>query len=86
MESNPLEVRRIGYVVILAIYYTIYSRRTLCWVRGLKLKYIPFPPVKLMSHPLLGAWIEIIRCPKIHLISTSHPLLGAWIEIYFHQT
>ena len=35
----------------------------------------------LLSHPLWGAWIEIILSVGYIHYSMSHPLWGAWIEI-----
>ena len=36
-----------------------------------------------MSHPTMGAWIEILVCiALLTLANTSHPTMGAWIEIY----
>ena len=35
-----------------------------------------------MSHPTMGAWIEILNRSLIFLQSSlSHPTMGAWIEI-----
>ena len=35
-----------------------------------------------MSHPTMGAWIEILtQIAKKMNVSTSHPTMGAWIEI-----
>ena len=35
-----------------------------------------------MSHPTMGAWIEILVCiALLTLANTSHPTMGAWIEI-----
>ena len=34
-----------------------------------------------MSHPTMGAWIEIDRVFAIFVSLTSHPTMGAWIEI-----
>ena len=35
-----------------------------------------------MSHPTMGAWIEIMYIPPFKLsLITSHPTMGAWIEI-----
>ena len=34
-----------------------------------------------MSHPTMGAWIEIVPLYYILFILLSHPTMGAWIEI-----
>ena len=35
------------------------------------------------SHPVRGAWIEILVKDKYYTdTSTSHPVRGAWIEMY----
>ena len=35
-----------------------------------------------MSHPTMGAWIEIQKKDRLHCRKTqSHPTMGAWIEI-----
>ena len=35
-----------------------------------------------MSHPTMGAWIEISLAKAIMALMTmSHPTMGAWIEI-----
>ena len=35
-----------------------------------------------MSHPTMGAWIEIFNNSSEHLgVNVSHPTMGAWIEI-----
>ena len=34
-----------------------------------------------MSHPLRGAWIEILVLSEDAGLFWSHPLRGAWIEI-----
>ena len=60
----------------------IKARRTPRWVRGLK--YCLHMPQKIahLSHPTMGAWIEIITSPVcIALLTLSHPTMGAWIEI-----
>ena len=36
------------------------KRRTPRWVRGLKLDHIQCLRVHLLSHPTMGAWIEIV--------------------------
>ena len=39
-----------------------------------------------MSHPVRGAWIEIVDLDvSIHLNAGSHPVRGAWIEIHFEN-
>ena len=35
-----------------------------------------------MSHPTMGAWIEICSTLKSTLQNMSHPTMGAWIEIF----
>ena len=35
----------------------------------------------LMSHPTMGAWIEISPSADALIKSGSHPTMGAWIEI-----
>ena len=34
-----------------------------------------------MSHPTMGAWIEMFVLILIRVPSLSHPTMGAWIEI-----
>ena len=34
-----------------------------------------------MSHPVRGAWIEIVKEAAKILGVSSHPVRGAWIEI-----
>ncbi len=34
-----------------------------------------------MSHPTMGAWIEIVIATVLEFESSSHPTMGAWIEI-----
>ena len=34
-----------------------------------------------MSHPTMGAWIEIQEGKNEEEVSKSHPTMGAWIEI-----
>ena len=34
-----------------------------------------------MSHPVRGAWIEIVRVRFPFKLRWSHPVRGAWIEI-----
>ena len=36
-----------------------------------------------MVAPLVGAWIEILKCKNISVIVWVAPLVGAWIEIKF---
>ena len=36
----------------------------------------------LLSHPVRGAWIEIMRFTGAAFFIMSHPVRGAWIEIY----
>ena len=36
------------------------------------------------SHPVRGAWIEIISLLLVLKLSKSHPVRGAWIEITRH--
>ena len=59
-----------------------YGRRTPRWVRGLKFIQCIGWKTARVSHPTMGAWIEII----VALIDVlngdkSHPTMGAWIEI-----
>ena len=61
-------------------------RRTPRWVRGLKYhRYCLFLFLTL-SHPTMGAWIEI-KTEVNELINgiTSHPTMGAWIEMTDHS-
>ena len=38
--------------------------------------------VQSVSHPVRGAWIEIIYARSKKIVETeSHPVRGAWIEI-----
>ena len=34
-----------------------------------------------LSHPTMGAWIEIDEWETPSEVYTSHPTMGAWIEI-----
>ena len=34
-----------------------------------------------MSHPVRGAWIEIVNAFCNDVVIPSHPVRGAWIEI-----
>ena len=38
-----------------------------------------------LSHPVRGAWIEILTRYFAHLDNPSHPVRGAWIEISLLQ-
>ena len=60
------------------------ERRTPRWVRGLKLMSGAKLIGKLVSHPTMGAWIEITGVACMHTNRESHPTMGAWIEIYQH--
>ena len=56
--------------------------RTPRWVRGLKLKDIAEDPEEELSHPTMGAWIEIKNIKsRFRVALKSHPTMGAWIEI-----
>ena len=59
-----------------------YVSRTPCGVRGLKLSDIEHDIVAaISSHPVWGAWIEIL-CMYLKVTpNQSHPVWGAWIEI-----
>ena len=35
----------------------------------------------LLSHPTMGAWIEIKNGESVSMSVASHPTMGAWIEI-----
>ena len=36
----------------------------------------------MMSHPTMGAWIEILhKSVSVFIAIESHPTMGAWIEI-----
>ena len=38
-----------------------------------------------MSHPTMGAWIEIwVILVYVNMMFKSHPTMGAWIEIFHH--
>ena len=39
-----------------------------------------------MSHPVRGAWIEMIRKSRNRCCSQSHPVRGAWIEMVFSSS
>ena len=55
--------------------------RTPRWVRGLKSNdYYPYNEGTL-SHPTMGAWIEISVSLYSRTFLSSHPTMGAWIEI-----
>ena len=34
-----------------------------------------------MSHPVRGAWIEMVGKLLLYLVAPSHPVRGAWIEM-----
>ncbi len=36
---------------------------------------------RLASHPVRGAWIEIMTGTEVPESAPSHPVRGAWIEI-----
>ena len=37
-----------------------------------------------LSHPTMGAWIEILhKSVSVCIAIESHPTMGAWIEIYY---
>ena len=56
--------------------------RTPRWVRGLKYLELLDLHLQLVSHPTMGAWIEIkINEFSIKKRTRSHPTMGAWIEI-----
>ena len=56
--------------------------RTPRWVRGLKWEGELYDLVKVLSHPTMGAWIEMNSSTVVgSLPSPSHPTMGAWIEI-----
>ena len=59
------------------------TRRTPSGVRGLKSVFICFRPPYITSHPVRGAWIEIINVHSLLDIEQSHPVRGAWIEINY---
>ena len=42
---------------------------------------ISFIRISLLSHPTMGAWIEILKCRGASGYLESHPTMGAWIEI-----
>ena len=51
-------------------------------MRGLKFGVLIAISVIAMSHPTMGAWIEIFITPEfIYKDLESHPTMGAWIEI-----
>ena len=51
------------------------------WERGLKYHAAYLCPFCCKVAPLVGAWIEIYRCPNCGGNFTVAPLVGAWIEI-----
>ena len=52
-------------------------------MRGLKLgSGIVKSLTKVLSHPVRGAWIEIVYQLYIAVVKVSHPVRGAWIEMY----
>ena len=56
--------------------------RTPRWVRGLKSIKVNKKTERDMSHPTMGAWIEILIISSVMSDGlTSHPTMGAWIEI-----
>ena len=55
--------------------------RTPRWVRGLKLLDTVPSFYSLLSHPTMGAWIEIVLVGISVVLIGSHPTMGAWIEI-----
>ena len=59
--------------------------RTPRWVRGLKLPLLNHLILLILSHPTMGAWIEILFNEWAKHYVVSHPTMGAWIEInLFH--
>ena len=58
------------------------NSRTPRWVRGLKLLFWLYGLVTNMSHPTMGAWIEIKKTIIDGITFESHPTMGAWIEIF----
>ena len=63
--------------------YTSYyvNCRTPRWVRGLKSVKTVRTRTTQVSHPTMGAWIEIQVIEISPVFSMSHPTMGAWIEI-----
>ena len=59
-------------------------RRTPRWVRGLKYSVSIRDRSVSLSHPTMGAWIEIVSHTTGFVISASHPTMGAWIEIILY--
>ena len=58
------------------------ERRTPRWVRGLKFTGVTRGSYLELSHPTMGAWIEIFIAIYAGLaLISSHPTMGAWIEI-----
>ena len=56
--------------------------RTPRWVRGLKYRGLIQHLSVILSHPTMGAWIEIYLIKFCFWNSQmSHPTMGAWIEI-----
>ena len=41
------------------------TSRTPRWVRGLKLKTLNYQSQTIMSHPTMGAWIEIVKIARL---------------------
>ena len=55
--------------------------RTPCGVRGLKSAPARPPALPPESHPVRGAWIEMLDASDYEKGVQSHPVRGAWIEI-----
>ena len=56
--------------------------RTPSGVRGLKFGSVVGDVVDVIkSHPVRGAWIEILYARIRRFSFSSHPVRGAWIEI-----
>ena len=56
-------------------------------VRGLKYKKTKEQSKAKASHPVRGAWIEMVDTPTRCMFRPSHPARGAWIEMFnlFHS-
>ena len=50
-------------------------------MRGLKSRRNGKSELLVMSHPVRGAWIEIMLLAPVISLIRSHPVRGAWIEM-----
>ena len=78
---TPSGVRGLKFCMKLRVEVLV-KRRTPSGVRGLKFSICIYSAVFAPSHPVRGAWIEMINETRMGVVEmTSHPVRGAWIEI-----